>query len=154
MLVKHNLSLGEKPLMLYKVGAFSGGTMPTVPKEYREIGARLKEARENADFSQHEAAERMPHWKSKPGDSKQSNMSLYERGLRKISIPDIERLANLYHADLVYLTFGVRKTPKEDADLLTAFKLADDSTQEIIWNILRGQVRGRKVGKKGRGSSG
>lgn len=73
---------------------------PRPMRDYREIGRRLREAREAAGYSQEDVARIL--------DVTGATYSRYESGHHKITIPEIYRLAELFGADPQYIMRGVR----------------------------------------------
>ncbi len=80
---------------------------------YKLIGSRIKEARESAEMSQKELAQLL-------GYESATAVSLIESGSRKVSIEDLETIANALHLDINH--FLDKCESLEDFDFKVVFR--------------------------------
>ena len=72
-------------------------------QKYIEIGARIKEARENEDLTQTDLARKL-NYKSPTA------ISLIEAGERRVQISDLEQIAKILHRDVSFFIKGKHAT--------------------------------------------
>lgn len=96
------------------------------------FGARIREAREAAGYSQKALMEKLG-W---PNDSN-SRLSGYENEAREPTLSDFERIAKLCHADPAYLAFGSLRLEPELAQICQNFPAASDEIKDSIRAGLR-----------------
>jgi len=65
-------------------------------KRYREIGENIKKAREKANISQIDLAKGI-------GFESATAVSLIESGERRVSVKDLEKIAEILHVDIKFL---------------------------------------------------
>ncbi len=67
-----------------------------IQDRYQKIGQRIREAREGANLSQKDLAEKL-------GFGSSTAISLIEMGDRRVSVEDLEKIANELHIDIKVL---------------------------------------------------
>lgn len=65
-------------------------------KRYQKIGENIKSAREKANISQIDLAEKI-------GFSSATAISLIESGERRVSVEDLEKISEILHVDIKFL---------------------------------------------------
>jgi transcriptional regulator with XRE-family HTH domain len=122
----------------------------STPKMYREIGVRLQEARlayaerQGTKVSQQDVAKALG-WASES----QSRLSQYESGVRKISIPELVKLSELYGADPCYIAFGKWNLPEAESTLLRDYRVVGDEARRMVRAILNEALKvSRETSKK------
>jgi transcriptional regulator with XRE-family HTH domain len=116
----------------------------------REIGQRLKEARERVPggkLSQREAGS-LAGFNSRAEDP-QSRVSNYERGKRDISLADLTELAKVYGKSPVFLAFGVREFPDDEEQLLEDYRALSLDSRRTARTILESMVKDSRIPKRG-----
>lgn len=81
--------------------------MTNEPNRYKDIGARIREARDRAGLSQQELAESV-------GFESGTAISLIEKGLRKVSIPHLDKIAAALHLTTIQLLGEDTAVPSTD----------------------------------------
>ena len=98
--------------------------MKTSGKEYGAIGARIKEARESANMSQKELADKL-------GYESATAISLLESGDRKVSICSLEHIARLLARDIPFF-LGKAEKPDIRHALRASKELSKKEEDEIL----------------------
>lgn len=81
--------------------------MTNEPNRYKDIGSRIREARDRAGLSQQELAEAV-------GFESGTAISLIEKGLRKVSIPHLDKIATALHLTTIQLLGEDTTIPSTD----------------------------------------
>lgn len=107
-------------------------------QRYEDIGARIREAREELELSQSELAEEV-------GYASPTAISLIESGQRKVSIEDLERISDVLETPIEF--FLGKEEPAVDLNVaLRADKDLTPSDREKIMDFVQ-FVRGKRSGK-------
>jgi transcriptional regulator with XRE-family HTH domain len=94
--------------------------MKSDDNKYKLIGARIKEARESAEISQKRLAELL-------GFESGTAISLIESGNRKVSVEDLETIAEVLHRDINF--FLGKSEDLEDLDFKLVFRKDKELSQ-------------------------
>lgn len=107
--------------------------------KYAFIGQRIREAREAADLSQRELAEKL-------GYESATAISYIESGERKVSVVDLEKMAALLHRDIRYF-IGQEEAQPDVSVALRAETGLDKKDQDAILHIIEmAKQRAKKDG--------
>jgi len=102
--------------------------MKTQENNYKNIGLKIKEAREFANMSQKELADRI-------GYESATAISLLESGERKVSISDLQKMSDIFKRDIKF--FLGREDEKPDLLFaLRADKSLSKNEQDQIQNFI------------------
>lgn len=104
----------------------------TAPVHKEGFGARIRNARKKAGFSQKRLLDELG-W---PNDSN-SRLSGYETEARQPSLADFKRIAVLCKVNPAYLAFGDYQMKQWEAELITGYLTAEDRLKNIVDATLR-----------------
>lgn len=93
--------------------------MKTQENNYKSIGLKIKEAREFANMSQKELADKI-------GYESATAISLLEAGERKVSINDLQKMSDIFKRDIKFFLGQEEKKP----DFLFALRADKSLTQK------------------------
>ncbi len=99
--------------------------MKTTPLRYKEIGGKIRKARENKKMSQRELADVL-------GYESSTAISLIEAGERKVSIVDIEKIADALNQNVNYFLGYEEKHTDVRFALRADQHLADEDKDAIL----------------------
>lgn len=91
---------------------------------YKELGARLRKARENAGFTQSQVASYL--------GVPREQVSYYETGAREIDLGTLMRLADLYGYNISYFIEAAQDTKENDVALAFRAKGLKDADLAVI----------------------
>lgn len=115
--------------------------MKNMQDRYKAIGLKIRTAREDADMSQKELAEKV-------GFESSTAISLIETGDRKVSVKDLESIALILHKDIKFF-LGQEEGKADVRFALRADKeLSTQDKQQILSFI--DFVKKQKHGKSGK----
>lgn len=97
--------------------------------EQKQLGERIRLAREAQGLSQEEFAELI--------DRDQRSVSEYENGKRRIYAHDLPKIAQALQIPLIYLFEDVLSVNDLDVALLEEFHQLDEASREIALDMLR-----------------
>ncbi|MBD3329599.1 helix-turn-helix domain-containing protein [Candidatus Dojkabacteria bacterium] len=93
--------------------------MKTSKQQYKKIGSKIKELRENNNMSQQTLAEKL-------GYKTDTAISLIENGDRKLSIEKLMKIADIFRVSLAVL---LDQDPKHE-DVITALRADQNLSEE------------------------
>lgn len=102
---------------------------------YRQIGRRIRSAREQSGMSQDELARRM-------GYTSSATISHFETGLRKVSLADLHRLSEILGVPIEYL-LSIEDTPTMQRFRLRAQEVRPSVREEVATFLAFAENHGR-----------
>lgn len=101
--------------------------MMNIPEiKYKFIGSKIKEARKEIEISQKELAKAL-------GFESSTSISLIEAGERKVTVEDLEKIADFFHRDIKYFL----GQEEQITDILVALRADKDLTEGDKKALLR-----------------
>lgn len=106
--------------------------------KYELIGVQIRKAREAGQMSQQELADAL-------GYDSATAISLFEAGKRKVTITDLEKIANLFHTDIKHLLGQDAPKPDVKFALRADADLGPEDEKEILnfINFVKNRRHGR-----------
>jgi len=102
--------------------------MKTRENNYKSIGLKIKEAREFANMSQKDLADKI-------GYESATAISLLESGERKVSIGDLQKMSDIFKLDIKFF-LGQKEKKPDFLFALRADKSLTQSEQDQILNFI------------------